>query len=422
MEPTVDARERSRGPAHAAGVGPSRRPFLLRLLVVAGVVAACGAEPLPPPGAAVVRDSAGVQIIESTGFLPGGDALPTLVAGSLVAEMGPHFLGGEQDVGGILGGSFEPSGALLLASGRRPLLRRWAASEGRLEGLGLEPPPEFQEERIRFLHPTQGGFLLWDSEDARAGTLSWRGGLSWEAPVALPAGGELVGRLSRRTWVISTTLPPDPGTGGPESLALHLQPARGGEGVALGSWPGRSFLTLKGETHRKPFTAPPPVAVIGEQVFVAGREGDVQVLDARGGHLRTLRTGVAGRPVTRAEREAFLREGLSALGERGRPLLDALLEAVEEGARIPAFDRILGGPAGRIWLRHTLTDSYAEQEWTVVEPEGHVAFRARMPPGFEVLAVQEDQVAGSASHPLGFTVLRVHELIELATPPPSPPR
>ncbi len=389
-----------------------RRRAFVGALVAFGLGPGCSNEPLPPSGTALLQDSAGVRIIDSGAREAATPPMP-LRTGEVLGELGPHFLGGQQELTGLLGGAFEASGALVLVSSHRPLLRRWAPAEGRLQALELDPEEPFGDGRTTLLHPLRDGVLLWDRSRERGGTLGWRRGLGWESSFRLPDGGQVVGRLSRGAWVSVATLPPESGEHGAERVRVYLRTGGAAEWTVLGEWPGRHRTPVQGRIRDLPFAAPPPVAVVEQRVFVVAPDGDVHVFSSEGRRERLLRTGTTGRPVSAQDRAAYLRVGIAALGPEARPLLEELLAQVDQDEQIPAFDRILVTPGGRLWLRHTLTDPEHPQDWTIVDTPGQVSHRARTPPGLELLAVHERRVAGMARHPMGFRVIRMYEL-ELA--------
>lgn len=372
---------------------------------------ACSSDVGPPPShLASVHDSAGVTVIE-THALDWGEE-PRVIPDE-GPEIGPHFLGGEQEIAGVRSMAFTERGALLLVSVRTPLLRRYSvngALESWTDGRGLGEAPR------NLAHvgtDPDGAIHLWLPGDGRVVTVGSDGSIeastSFNPPeetevLRVVEGGQVVVR--RSTWVADE----GDASRAHEEVVLELHPLEGGDVVELGRWAGRRSVEVAGRWEHVPFTTRPPVSAGTREIVVAEPNGDLRVHDASGTLVRVLRTGVTDRGLTDTDREAFRRAGVAELGEGAMGRLEEMLAAVPEGLRLPAFDQLVVGGSGEIWARHTRTDPTDPVRWSVIDRRGHRLGAVETPWGLQVMAVHGDRVAGFGYHPMITEIVRIHAL------------
>jgi hypothetical protein len=373
-------------------------------------VGACSPGPgAPPAHLASVHDSAGVPVIETLALDWGEEPVRIPDDGP---EIGPHFIGGEEEIAGVSHMAFTPGGELLLVSVRTPLLRRFSAGgelRGWTDGRGIGAAP-----RALSLVGTRrdGAIDLWMPRERRIVTVGSDGEIRTstafdppdEAEVLRVVGGSHV-LVRQAAWVAD----PEDASRAREEMTLELHPLDGGEVVPIGRWEGRRSVEVAGRWEHVPFTVAPAVVAGDREIVVAGPGGDLQVYDLQGRLVRILRTGVGDRPPTDRDREAFLGAGAAELGEGSRWRLEAMLAAVPEDVRIPPFDRLVVSSSGELWARRTRTDPAEPVRWSVIDRRGHRLGEMETPFGLRIMAVHDDRVAGFGYHPMILEIVRIHE-------------
>jgi len=383
-------------------------PTALLLLVLSAGACSPG-QGAPPTHLAAVHDSAGIMVIE-THALDWGEA-PLRIPDE-GPQIGPHFLGGEQELSGVRQMAFTPGGELLLVSSRTPLLRRYSAGgqlQSSTDAAGLGEAPR----ALSLVGTRRGGAVdLWIRDQGRIVTVGPDGAIqsstSFEPPtdaeVIRVVGGTHV--LVRQTeWVED----PDDPSRAREEMTLELQPLDGGDMVPIGTWEGRRSVEVAGRWEHIPFTVTPAVVAGDREIVVVGSGGELLVHDVTGRLVRILRTGVSDRAVSDRDRQAFLRVGTAELGEDAIDRLEVIFDAVPEDTRIPAFDQLVLASSGELWARRVRTDPAEPVRWSVVDRRGHRLGEMETPFGLTVLTVHEDRVAGFGYHPMMLEIVRIHE-------------
>jgi len=387
-----------------------RLPHSTALLLLVLSAAACSpGQGAPPTHLASVHDSAGITVIETHALDWGEDPLRIPDEGP---QIGPHFLGGEQEIAGVRHMAFTPGGELLLVSARTPLLRRYSAGgelRNSTDGTGLGEEP-----RALSLVATgrDGAVDLWIRDQGRIVTAGPDGEIQASTSFAPPTDGEVL-RVVGGTHVLvrQATWVEDPGddSRAREEMTLELHPLQGGEVVPIGTWQGRRSVEVAGRWEHVPFTVTPAVVAGEREIVVTGPGGELLVHDVTGRLVRILRTGVSDRAVSDGDREAFLRAGTAELGEDARDRLEAMLEAVPEDMRIPAFDQLVMASSGELWARRIRTDPAGPVRWSVIDRRGHRLGEMETPFGLGVMAVHDDRIAGFGYHPMILEIVRIHE-------------
>lgn len=392
------------------------RVTALGLFAFLGTLPGCGGSPLPP--GFEVADSAGVRVLRPAAA-EGTRPLVLRAVPEVGGEIGPHALGGEQDLGTIRDFGFSPAGQLLVVSGAEPIFR-WFSRAGVLQGRSFVDEPRADADRGGPAFRLEGvdrrnRVRIWDPripgvvERAPDGAERRR----WEGGADAPAGGDRVALLPNGHLVVRTREEvPGPDGAVQEFETISIHDASGSPIARLGRWPGRVFRPVDGVSAHLPFTLGPPVGVRGNEVLVALADGTVQVFDPQGALRAIVDPGAPRRTVSAEDRAAFIRMGVNQVGERVRERLEAIGALVPDGTPLPVFDHLLVDPFGTVWLRHSLTDLAGPVRWSLLDSRGTPMGEAETPPGLVVRAVHRDRVAGAALHPSGFEVLRIHELEE----------
>jgi hypothetical protein len=359
-------------------------------------------------------------------------------------EIGPHFLGGSEDLVGVTGMVFTPAGDLVLVSERSPFLRwfspqgvlRAYVDEGSVSTLTSTRPPRFR--RVR--RPPRDAVALWVPALGRIGSITPGGQVRWSAPIeAESLSGEVVGALDWETllirevrWDGESEAAPAPGPAASASvrvpspahrvawqeqvvLSLHRIGAPGR--LELGIWPGRTWVQTPYGRQPIPFGLAPVVTVGGGEVIVAEPHGELLIFNRRGTLTRRHQTEVLDRPIEAEDRARFLRIGEREVGVDATPALEALLASVPADARIPAFDGLLRAPTGHLWARLARLDPDEPARWLILDPAGQPVGDPVTPPELSVRAVHEDAIAGAAYHTLMFEIVRIYPVDLLGADP-----
>lgn len=186
------------------------------------------------------------------------------------------------------------------------------------------------------------------------------------------------------------------------AIDTYGDPAATGEGP-LWLWTGRGQVPL-------PFTINASFDVGGDEVYlVSGPVFEVRVLSENG---LDERFGVArpSRPVTDEDLQAYAvfvdtfvpedtqPEYLMALNEKRRPEI------------LPAYDRVLVGPAGFVWAQVYDSDPLAARVWDVFDGDRTFVGQVSMPDGFQPMVVLADAVVGVWFDELGAEYVRGYDL------------
>jgi hypothetical protein len=424
-------------PPHTRPAG-QRRPSERRAAATrrAGVVAlgaallllpACAAGERSAP-ASTVRDSAGVEIIESAGPQWRGGVGWRLSAEPLL-EIGREDGGAMLQFDELAGVVRLPDGGVVVANGGDNTLRWYDAAGAFMRAGGGRGggPTELRSLSTLVLHDGllyAGGFgtpvQLWDADGRHVRSIGW--------PTAVRA--RFAGVLADGTILLhgTTRQPDDPPAprwaekgpwialregAAPDTIAWLAQEARDqvdGDIVPV-LFGGAGFHDVRGD------------------VFVQGFSDrlDVGVYTAEGRLRRRVRRTPAPPPVTAAEREALfqalIRSPEAELENVTPEILREMMARMPISPTMPDHGALLLDAHGALWAQRVNADVYARTlivgrpaptagptEWDVFDAAGAWLGSVAMPPGFLPLEIGHDYVAGVHANELGIERVRVYEL------------
>lgn len=372
-----------------------RLPALLPAPAIVSLLAACGHPARAAPGAPVIRDSAGVRMVDSRNpaWRQGeGWSIDTAAAVPLASATA---WGDEPNAVAALADQV----AVAEDGGRIAWYDRRGSRAATTSIPGLAAPP-------MVLAAAGGGLVAWDADqravirvDAsrRAGAPRTTRGLPDGS--ATPAGAFADGPLlvavrDARTFVVSAL---------PRRDTVAVYRVTNGAAVRVLSVPGPEELTVGGANGAARLPAPFPrdafVAVANGRVWVAdATDGTVRGYDRAGRLTAILRAPVRGDPAAPAE------------AARWRARADRLAHAYLTGAQrtalrslpLPAtyaaFTALLASPGGELWARAGTAPGHPSR-WNVFDANGGWLGEVRVAPAFDLVAIGDGQVVARATGP-----------------------
>lgn len=381
----------------------------------------CGAGDAGRP-ATVVRDSAGIEIVENR--LPPADA------------------GGEWRVGaepvlriGVLEGDevyqlFQVSGAARLRDGRIAVVNRGTQEIRIFDARGLisarhgrsgDGPGEFRapalagiladtlvvydgmQRRITLVHPDAGfirdvavgeeggGFPVVQGMFAD-GTLAFGGGMSFNSRDGFPSG------LIR-----------------PASAFRAVTPA--GEPVAdFGEYPGAEmYAEVSGGAFRArglPFGRITSVAVGDSLLYIGTADAwEIKALAVDGSLRRRIRLDAPVRPVTGTLRNAWAEEAeRRETDANARAELHRLLAEMPIPETLPPYGAMHVDEHGFLWVGDVALPGVAETDWWIFDANGRLAGRTKLPSDVRILEIGDVELIVVARTDLDFEEVRVLRL------------
>jgi hypothetical protein len=423
---------------HAAAAPSPRRWVRPGCWIAAALVLAAGTA----IEAQTVRDSAGVQIIESRAPALGAarawrvDPRPTLVIGDPNAAtagdslyefnriMGVVRLGDGRWAVGVQGSQvirfYDASGKLVKSAGR--------AGQG---------PGEFRQ--IMLLTTTRGDTLFVTDLD-EVEYFTGRGEFIAQGASRRSVQGRFIwpgAVFSDRSYAgfdwNDRTIPP-PGRA-VRSLPLFRVSADGARIDTVAVLPAREgvFDGRQRFGAEVQFAAAGLLAGDGERIFYSFPvKPEIAELGRDGRFTRVIRLNVPPVPVTSADHDAHRTWFLALPGEDGRPASPAfqarkeqMMKEVVYSERFPAYGLLLGDRVGNLWARrYDMRERFytpgpsstrtiaAPTKWDVIDPRGRWLCTVELPARFTPLEVGNDYVAGVARDTDDVETVRVYRLFK----------
>jgi hypothetical protein len=372
----------------------------------------------------VVRDSAGIQIVESpTGLADSTydrrlEADPILDIG--VVEGAPEY-----QLFRVTSAQLLPDSRLVVANGGTQELR-FFDMEGRfLYAVGGQGggPGEY-ELPLLLPSPEADTIVVYDVFARRFTTLTMDGSLvrtttptsSLGTAVALIADQRLV--TNSNTARIGVDSPEGVVTNEVLVRVIQLEPP-GDDTIARFEGPDLFAWNQNGRVGftQVPFDASPTVTAGAGRIHVAlGRVPEVHTFDADGRLQRIVRIAHPRTPITRAQFDSYVaaqvaraRDDAEAIEVRRRyaqtPMRDAL----------PAHQRALVDAAGNVWLERYREDAAAAPRWTVIDSAGKPRGTITLSAGVRILTIGEDLVVGTVRDEVDVEHVIVWRLVPRGT-------
>lgn len=392
-------------------------------LLVAGSACDSGVSGAPL-SEAVVRDSAGISIVENPAPTADGpiayhlSAQPTLVLGSDADADDPLYR--------VRGARRLADGGMVVANSGASQLRYYAANGTLRRTVGTKGsgPGEFQtlawidllpgDSVITFDGPNRR-YTVFDS----AGTVA----RSYQpAPRSLPRPFGIVhgGTVLARQGSIASGPPPN-GLVRDTSLIVLVDVA-GGVGKVLARIPGDERV-IRVSPRTIEVIAPPFaarfVAAATEEGFWTQSEGDYQ-LAHRGldGRLeRLVRLDLPRREATSELLEVYANDvaGAMADGAARQARIDGIM-SLPLPELLPAIGQIVADRAGNLWVQDFLAPDDTSATWRVFDPTGRYTGTVAMAERLTVYEIGDDYVLGAYRDEDGLEEVRMYALTDVPSP------
>ena len=396
---------------------------VLACLVLAIPACTPGPDAGDRPATAVVRDSAGIEIVEVSGAAwPGApwnlSTTPTLDLGQMDGPEATQFFR-------VASLDRFSDGRIVVANAGTLEIRVFDATGGHLWSVGGagEGPGEFQSmfgarvwEDTIFAHDfIAGRVTVFDDTGALVRTVPldrsdgrpqdiWPVGDGYLALRLDFADRENVGDGYQRRVARYRRYGPDGSVGSvidelPGQEMLLRTMSAGGDGVTMSS-------------TSPPFAQQQQQTVL-ENRLIAGITDrfEVRVYDPSGGLERLIRDPGRQAPLTDAEWERGLVERLDDADtpEIRRNIAEIMAMAPRPAMR-PAFGRFIADPAGFVWVARYRPAEDAPVPYLVIDPGGAILGDVSLPVGFTPRAIGDDWVLGTWRDPLDVTHVRLYAL------------
>jgi hypothetical protein len=359
-------------------------------------------------GSHTVRDSAGVEIVESSRPAWGSvgsariSAEPDLTIGAVDGDTAYLFHG-------ILGARRLSDGRFVVAN-RGTSELRFFDSNGRFSrqvGGEGDGPGEY---RFMSLFWTRAGDTVVVADARGLSILDPQGRfvrLIQPGPAGTGRAAQLVGQLDDGTLLgiaFPRSAASPPGQPARNDVAFHLFRADGSHRDELTAVPGAEMwpFEVAGSVmpRRVPFSAYPAWAVVGERIYITGgSEPEVQVWSAAGALDRLVRWSPASRTLT-SEHITLYRDHVlrSVTDPSRRQQQERFLGAVRMPAQMPAtgeVSAILVGDDGTMWVQAYRLPWQPSSEWLVFSSDGAWLGSVPMRERFSPHQIGRDFVVGS---------------------------
>lgn len=376
--------------------------------------------------AAVVTDSAGIQIVESTGFSwPEGHGWrlgdePTLDIGILEGDPAYEFFQ-------IAGARRLTDGRVVVADAGAFEIRYYDPGGSHLLSIGREGggPGEFGG-IMSITSTSEDTLLVYDWRNRRISYFDPHGSLARSVQLRFLAesggfpmivapfedGTVLIGlRTYFGTGEFETGLSRD------EIVYLRSDP----EGTLMDTLavrPGGEMHGMAQENRRilgdRPFGRYPQYAVFGNGFFHGSSDRyEIEFIDNTGRLLRSLRRPVPNMEVTSADIEAYKQEQIENAGdERQRQIRRTLFEAVTFPDVFPAYSSFLADADGNLWVAVYRRPGDDQPRWTVFDRDGHALGEVRTPERFRILQIGADFALGRWTDDLDVQHVLMFELLK----------
>lgn len=409
-------------------VNPPSRRNLAACFGAMLLVSGCG-EGGGTKDSVVVRDSAGIQIVENTGAgaWDEGDGWrlseqPTLRIGQAEGAENYQFV----RIASVLR---RPDGVIAVADAGQHLIRFYDRAGTFIRAVGGkgEGPGEFQHmaSNVQVLGDS---LMTYDLQLQRFSFFAGDGTLAGTMPFAWKSPGfpRPLRRLSDGSVFVSLGPVYSPGqvkdglSRDPVSFLRATVEGRLLDTVAtlpgseqfVEADEGSGSITVVGRL----FGRYPVAAVSDSQVALGSNEAyEVGVYSPAGALRRLIRRRQDPRPVTDGDWDALVRQQLEDLDGGWRTEVEGMYRKMPRPREMPFYTEALFDEAGNLWLEDFRAPSDTVTRWTVFEPGGRMLGGVAVPEGFRPTHIGRDFVLGVEKDDMDVEYVREYRLIKGAS-------
>lgn len=393
------------------------------LVLLALVGAGCASD--APAARAVVRDSAGVTIVENE-WVDSSAAPWWAIEPAPAVDIGTVEGSEEETLFQVRGAVRLSDGRIVIANGGTSEVRYYDSTGEHLRTSGRQGggPGEFQ--LLSALVPLAGDSVLAvDFRGRRIHVIDPGGEFARDLPAGGPeSSAQVIGRAPDGTWVANSNVFP----GGVDDLTnglnrretQYIRLAADGSAVAdtIGRFAGsETFMQVEQSSGRivsisilnnLPFRKTTTVILHGDRLYVGTQDApEIRVHGLDGGLKRIIRTGAPMPPVTPDLINRWVERRVAAAPpERSDALRQSSLE-LPAGEIVPPYGTFLVDRTGRLWVQD-YPDLAASAPWTVYDVEGSRVGRIVLPPEFRPYDIGEDWILGRETDELEVEHVRLY--------------
>jgi len=382
-----------------------------------------------PASLSVVRDSAGIAIVENASPADSAAYRWYGVEG-LRVDIGREDGAEGQDLFRVAAALRLADGRIVVADGGSSELRFFDAAGTFLRRAGRsgEGPGEFRAPSW-LANPVPDSIFVFDRALVRVSVFDTAGAFVRDFPFGDPGNGASpVGRLRDGSFlgrpVISLGAGPNDlipqGRQQPDIMMARFDPT-GSVIDTLGIFPGPerviniegSGATITSISVMTPmFGRTPDYEIVGDDLWVGDQAApEIRVYGADGALRRILRTGARPEPVTEALREAKAGRMAETVPAEARVDYRARLLAVASEGTVPPYDELIASRTGEIWVADYDDGVRPRGRWTVYGPDGRALARIALPARFVPFDIGADWILGREPDELDIEHVRLYRVV-----------
>ena len=385
-------------------------------------IAACGS--VGADGrATVVRDSAGVAIVESRAPVWSRGAGWEIDSSALI-EIGVEAGDAPYELDRVFHAIRRPDGTILVGNSGSGEIRVFDVAGRFLRAIGRRGngPGEFGEfSTVRVLRAPDGSLVAYDGGNLRVHHFDSSGTYQRTVRIESTADGlraffqDLFGDGSWLMLALQPELRNEPGTYLRSAQQFVRFSAEGKPLHVLRRVEGRTrFVNKVGEIVHfpfLPFTAEPLAGAGREHVYISA--GGAPALEARDLNGTLVRVSRLGLDLARTAEvwDRYKESSLASMDSTQRPRYEhfyGLNHPLPE--HVPAFQTLMVDAESHAWLERYRLPWETESRWEVIDAEGRWLGQVAAPARLRLLQIGRDFVLGRHSDSLGVERVRVHAL------------
>lgn len=393
--------------------------LILSVLAVSGT--GCDAAASGDAGS-VVRDSAGITIVENRGAAWDASAAWTVSEDPLL-DIGVASGPDEYQLYRAWSAVRRSDGTIVIANGGTNELRFFDRSGQYLFTVGRsgEGPGEFQDlQHVWLLR--EDSLLAYDFGPSRLSVFSPSGEYVRSLHVRAPDGRQVLvrGPLADGSLIaVGAPIWNAPGsTTGVvrDSVPYYRYDAEGVLLGGLGLFPSREvFREVTGDGWRLtglPFPRAPLATVAGRRFhFGPADMYEIRTFTPAGDLERVIRLADGRRAVTSDDIDRFRREQLEGAEREGtRPAMERMLSEMPYPEWLPPYEQLEVDPDGNLWVADYRTAPDEDQSWKVFSRDGEWLGTVDLPPRLEVFQIGAEHVLGRWTDDLEVEHIQVYGL------------